>query len=67
MDYFDLVKSGADATDKQKYLSEGGQVAVTIRIPKNLRDAGKELASLNGTTFSAMVRAGLIEQLTRSE
>lgn len=51
--------------DMQKYLSEGGQVAVTIRIPANLRDSAKEAAELKGMSFSALVRAGLIDQLTK--
>lgn len=63
MDYIELVKNGANQTEIQQYLTEGEQVAITIRLPKNLRDAAKSSASLQGTNFSAMVRAGLIAQL----
>lgn len=63
MNYIELVKNGADQTEIQQYLAEGEQVAITIRLPKNLRDAAKSSAALQGTNFSAMVRAGLIAQL----
>lgn len=63
MDYLDLIKEGASETDIRKYLSQGEPVAITIRIPENLRDASKELAALKGMSFSAMIRAGLIAQL----
>lgn len=67
MTYSELVKARADETDMQRYLADGGQVAVTIRIPANLRDAGKEAAELRGISFSALVRIGLIQQLTKKE
>ena len=63
MEYLDLINEGASETDIRKYLSQGDQVAITIRISENLRDASKELAALKGMSFSAMIRAGLIAQL----
>lgn len=64
MDYLELIKADADENDIRQYLSEGEQVAVTIRLPKNLRDAAKKYADLQESNFSALVSAaGLIEQL----
>ena len=45
MSYKELIRSGADATDIQQYLVDGEMTAITIRIPKNLRDSAKELAA----------------------
>ncbi|WP_165046121.1 MULTISPECIES: hypothetical protein [unclassified Adlercreutzia] len=67
MGYVDLIKAGADDTDMKKYLSEGDQVAITIRIPRNLRDASKEAAALRGISFSALIRQGMIQQLVEKE
>lgn len=63
MGYTDLVKKGVDATDMREYLVGGDTVAVTIRIPANLRDSAKEEASLRGSTFSALVRESVIKEL----
>jgi predicted DNA binding CopG/RHH family protein len=65
MDYAQLLKSNADATDIQKYLIGGETVAVTIRIPKNLRDSAKDEASRRGSNFSALVRECMIEELSK--
>lgn len=65
MGYSDLIKAGACQTDIQEYLVKGSTVAVTIRIPENLRDSAKEAASRRGTTFSALVREALINDLSR--
>lgn len=67
MPYSELVKSNAGETDLQRYLAGGNQVAVTIRIPENLRDSAKEIAELRGMSFSALVRAGMIQQLTKRD
>ena len=64
MDYMDLVKSDASATDIQAFLVGGDTVAVTIRIPKNLRDSAKAAAVYRGTNFSALVRECLIVELS---
>lgn len=45
MSYKELIRSDADATDIQQYLVDGEMTAITIRIPKNLRDSAKELAA----------------------
>lgn len=65
MDYIDMVKSNADATDMRAFLAEGENVAVTIRIPANLRDSVKKEAALRGTTFSSLLRECLVDELTK--
>ena len=42
-------------------------MAVTIRIPKNMRDAAKEAAALNGVSFTSLVKTSLIEYLSKKE
>lgn len=63
MDYLELIKVDVDENDNRQYLSEGEQVTITIRLPKNLRNAAKKYADLQGSNFSALGSAGLIEQL----
>lgn len=63
MKYTDLVEGDATETEKQEYLVDGEMIAITIRIPKNLRDAGKEAAALKGVSFSAYVRMCMLEDL----
>ncbi|MEF2656068.1 MAG: YlcI/YnfO family protein [Eggerthellaceae bacterium] len=65
MGYVDLIKNNASATDIQAYLVDGEQTAITIRIPKNLRDSVKDAAVLRGTTLSALVRECLIKELSK--
>ena len=61
--YTDLLESSADQTSLRKFLVDGEYVAVTIRIPRNLRDSAKEYAALRGMSFSALVRQSVIETL----
>jgi predicted DNA binding CopG/RHH family protein len=63
MSYLELVESGASATDIQKYLVDGEMTAITIRIPKNLRDSAKEAAEIKGMSFSSLIRGALIQEL----
>ncbi|MBQ6390207.1 MAG: hypothetical protein IJH88_01120 [Eggerthellaceae bacterium] len=65
LSYTELLKRRADATDIQEYLIGGDTVAVTIRIPRNLRDSAKEAAALRGTTFSALIRESVINDLSK--
>ena len=65
VDYIDFVKSNADATDMRTYLAGGDAVAVTIRIPANLRDSAKKEAELRGTTFSSLLQECLVDELTK--
>ena len=65
MKYSDLVENGATDTAKQEFLVGGDMVAITIRIPKNLRDVGKEAAALKGMSFSAFICMCMIEELSK--
>lgn len=65
MSYAKLAEGNANETEKRMHLVGGDTVAVTIRIPANLRDAAKEEAALRGTSFSALLRESLIDELTR--
>ena len=65
MKYSELVDSGASSTEIQAHLVEGENVPVTIRIPKNLRDAAKESAALSGVNFTSLVKMCLIEYLSK--
>ncbi|WP_311141796.1 hypothetical protein [Lancefieldella rimae] len=65
MGYIDFVKNNTDTTDMRVYLVGGDAVAVTIRIPANLRDSAKKEAELRGTTFSSLLRECLVDELTK--
>lgn len=65
MMYTDLIKSGATTTEITEHLVGGEATAITIRLPENLRNAAKEAAALQGTSFSSLVRKALIAELTR--
>ena len=45
-------------------LADGDQTAITIRIPKNLKEAAVEAAELKGMSFSAYIRNCLIADLS---
>lgn len=64
MSFKELLKSRADATEISEYLVDGGMTAITIRIPKNLRDGAKEAAELQGMSFSTLIRKCLIDELS---
>ena len=66
MKYSDLVENSTNTTEKQLFLVGGDMTAVTIRIPRNLRDAGKEEA-LKGVRFSAYVRMCMLGDLAAKE
>lgn len=65
MNYADMLRSGASPTEMRECLVEGEMTAVTIRIPKNLRDSAKKAASLRGTSFSALIRECMIDELVK--
>lgn len=65
MDYADMLRDGATSTEIREYLVGGETTAMTIRIPKNLRDSAKKAAALRGTNLSALIRECMIEELTR--
>lgn len=65
MKYSDLLNEHPSGTDIQRHLADGGQIAITIRIPKNLKEAAAEAAELKGMSFSAYIRNCLIADLVK--
>lgn len=65
MGYSDLIEKGASRQELKEFFAGGGQTAITIRIPANLRDAFKEEAELRGMNFSAFLRMCMIEELSK--
>lgn len=65
MKYADLIDGNATESELKGYLVEGSNVAVTVRIPKNMRDVAKEAAELSGVSFTSLVKMSLIEYLTK--
>ena len=63
MGYSDFVERGASKQGLKEFFAGGGQTAITIRIPANLRDAFKEEAELRGMNFSAFLRMCMIQEL----
>lgn len=64
MKYSELVESGASEARRQGFLAEGEQMAITLRVPKNLKDAAVEAARLRGVSFSAFIRNCVINELS---
>lgn len=60
----DLLKQGSSEAQVQAFLSDGEPTPITIRVPKNLKDAASEVARLRGVSFSAFVRNCLINELS---
>lgn len=67
MSYKDLVESGASIPEMQAYLTDSELVTVTFRLPRTMRDSAKEYATLNGLTFTSLVKQCLIEKLTKKD
>ena len=65
MTYSDLIDKGASRQELKEFFAGGGQTAITVRIPANLRDAFKEEAELRGMNFSAFLRMCMIQELSR--
>ena len=40
---------------------------ITMRIPKNLKEAGAEAVNLRGISFSAFIRMCMIEELVKRD
>lgn len=64
MKYSELLNSNPSETDIKAFLADGNQIAVTIRIPKNLKEAAAEKAALSGMSLSAYMRTCLISDLS---
>ncbi len=67
MKYAELVDGEAKTGELKSFLVDGENVAVTIRIPKNMRDAAKDAAALSDISFTSLVKMSLIEYLTKKE
>ncbi len=67
MSYKDLVESDASTPEMQAYLTDSELVTVTLRLPRTMRDSAKEYATLNGLTFTSLVKQCLIEKLTKKD
>ena len=65
INYKQLIDIDSIQTEIRCHLADGDQVSVTLRIPDTLRDAAKEEAALRGMSFSAFVRACMIEELAK--
>lgn len=65
MKYPELIHSGASWTELQEQLVGGEMTTITMRIPKNLKEAGVEAARLRGVSFSAFIRSCIIDELSR--
>lgn len=65
MDYADMLRDGATPAEMREYLVGGETTAVTIRIPRNLRDSAKKAAALRGTNLSALIRECMIDELVK--
>lgn len=63
MDYADLIDGNITESELKAHLVEGENVAVTVRIPKNMRDVAKQAAELSGMSFTSLVKMSLIEHL----
>jgi predicted HicB family RNase H-like nuclease len=49
------------------FLSEGVPTPITLRVPRNLKEAATETARLRGVSFSAFVRSCIINELSEGE
>lgn len=67
MNYKELVESGASTPEIQSFLVESELVTVTMRLPRTMRDAAKEYATLNGLTFTSLVKQCLIDRLAKKD
>ena len=65
MTYAELLDKHAGENEIRSFLVDGDTVPVTLRIPANLRDSAKEAAALRGMSFSAFMRACMIDELAK--
>ena len=63
MKYSELVEGGASDSQRKDYLAVGEPTPITLRVPKNLKDAAAEEARLRGVSFSAFIRNCIINEL----
>lgn len=65
--YADLIDGNVTKSELKTYLVGGENVAVTVRIPKNMRDIAKQAAELSGVSFTSLVKMSLIEHLAEKD
>lgn len=65
--YLELVNSSVTETELQEQLVGGDMTTITMRIPRNLKEAGAEAAALRGISFSAFIRMYMIEELVKRD
>ena len=63
MEYSDLCDNQATENEIRKFLKEGEMTAITIRVPKNLKEAAVEAAENSGMSFSAFIRMCMMTEL----
>lgn len=64
VEYRELIDKGADRTELQAFLTQGDMVTTNIRIPANLKQTIAEETSLQGMSFSALMRRCAIQCLS---
>lgn len=67
MRYNELIERNACEFEVREFLSSGAMTAITIRIPKNLKDAAVESAAGKGMSFSAFIRMCMMEELAKRD
>ena len=67
MNYADLIDGNITESELKAHLVEGENVAVTVRIPKNMRDMATQAAELSGVSFTSLVKMSLIEHLAERD
>ncbi len=67
MNYADLIDGNITESELKAHLVEGDYFAVTVRIPKNMRDMAKQAAELSGVSFTSLVKMSLIEHLAERD
>ena len=63
MRYAELVEKNATEREIKEFLVGGEATTITLRIPGNLHESAKEVATLRGMSLSAFVRNCMIQEL----
>ena len=67
MRYADLIDGNVTKSELKTSLVGGENVAVTVRIPKNMRDIAKQAAELSSVSFTSLVKMSLIDHLVEKD
>ena len=65
MKYRELVESKATESEIREFLADGGTVAITFRIPENLKASAQEESRMRGMSFSAFMRMCMMNELSK--